>query len=108
MDEIRAGLMVSFLMGAVFMLYTADHFRKLHYGWRDHAYGSIFYTTVGLHAIHVSIGLAMNLVVQAKAWAGKITARRHQTVEIFALYWHFVDAVWLFVFPVFVLSPHIR
>jgi heme/copper-type cytochrome/quinol oxidase subunit 3 len=105
---LRAGLLISFLMGAAFMLYAGDDFKRLHFGWRDHAYGSIFYTTVGLHTIHVGIGLAMNLVVQAKAWAGKITRERHQTVQIFALYWHFVDAVWVLVFGSFFISPHIR
>jgi len=81
---------------------------RFHFGWRTNAYGSIFYATVGLHAAHVVIGLLMSLVVQLKAWQGRFSAERHLTVEVYALYWHFVDAVWLFVFPVFVLSPHIR
>ena len=40
----------------------------------------------------------MNVVVQIKAWQGKFDATRHTTVEVFSLYWHFVDAVWIFVF----------
>jgi heme/copper-type cytochrome/quinol oxidase subunit 3 len=106
--RLLAGLIISFVMGAAFMLYAFDDFEKLHFGWRDHAYGSIFYTTVGLHTIHLGIGLAMSLVVQAKVWMGKITRERHQTVEIFSLYWHFVDGVWVLVFGTFFLSPHIR
>jgi heme/copper-type cytochrome/quinol oxidase subunit 3 len=105
---LRGGLMGAWLMGAAFLLYTLYDFNSLHYGWRDHAYGSIFYTTVGLHALHVFIGLAMSVVVQIKAWLGKFSAERHVTVEVYALYWHFVDAVWLFVFPAFILSPHLR
>jgi heme/copper-type cytochrome/quinol oxidase subunit 3 len=105
---LRAGLLLSFLMGAAFIVHTADDFHKLHFGWRDNAYGSIFYATVGLHAAHVVIGLLMSLVVQLKAWQGRFSAERHLTVEVYALYWHFVDAVWLFVFPAFILSPHIR
>jgi heme/copper-type cytochrome/quinol oxidase subunit 3 len=104
----RAGLLLSFLMGASFLVYTIYDFNQLHFGWRDNAYGSIFYTTVGLHGLHVLVGLLMNVVVQLKAWQGKFSAHRHQTVQIFSLYWHFVDAVWLFVFPAFFLSPHIR
>jgi heme/copper-type cytochrome/quinol oxidase subunit 3 len=106
--RLRAGLMVSFLMGAAFMYHTFDDFEKLHFGWRDNAYGSAFYTIVGLHALHVIIGLLMNLVVQLKVWAGKITKDRHQTVDIYALYWHFVDVVWVFVFPSLFISPHLR
>jgi heme/copper-type cytochrome/quinol oxidase subunit 3 len=106
--RLRAGLLLSFLMGASFIAYTMKDFHDLHFGWRDNAYGSIFYTTVGLHALHVIIGLLMSLVVQAKAWQGKFSAERHTTAEVYFLYWHFVDAVWLFVFPTFFISPHLR
>jgi heme/copper-type cytochrome/quinol oxidase subunit 3 len=56
----------------------------------------------------VLIGLAMSAVVQLKARMGKFSAERHTTVQVYALYWHFVDAVWVFVFAAFILSPHIR
>lgn len=105
---LRAGLWLSFLMGAAFIGSTIKDFNDLHFGWRDNAYGSIFYVTVCLHALHVIIGLLMNLVVQAKAVQGKFSADRHQTVEVFGLYWHFVDLVWLAVFPSLFLSAHIR
>jgi cytochrome c oxidase subunit III len=95
---LRAGLLVSWLMGVAFLLYTAKDFHDLTFGWRDNAYGSIFYLIVGLHALHVFVGLCMNVVVQIKAGQGKFSANRHTTVEVFALYWHFVDAVWIFVF----------
>jgi heme/copper-type cytochrome/quinol oxidase subunit 3 len=106
--RLRAGLMLSFLMGAAFLAHTWDDFDKLHFGWRTNAYGSIFYVTVGLHALHVLIGLLMSAVVQIKAWMGKFSPQKHTTVQVYALYWHFVDVVWLFVFPTFILSPHIR
>jgi cytochrome c oxidase subunit 3 len=101
---LRAGLLVSALMGVAFLLYTAKDFDDLHFGWRTNAYGSIYYTIVGLHALHVIIGLGMSVIVQVKAWQGKFTAERHTSVEVFSLYWHFVDAVWLFVFASLFLS----
>jgi heme/copper-type cytochrome/quinol oxidase subunit 3 len=104
---LRGGLLLAFLMGAAFLVYTAYDFNQLHFGWRTNAYGSIFYTTVGLHALHVLIGLAMSGVVQIKAWQGKFSAQRHMTVQVYALYWHFVDAVWIFVFASFIVSPHL-
>ena len=104
----RLGLVASFVMGAAFVLYTAKDFHDLHFGWQDNAYGSIFYVTVGLHALHVVVGLLMNLVVQFKAWLGKFDERHHTFPQVFFLYWHFVDVVWLFVFPSLFLSPHIR
>jgi cytochrome c oxidase subunit III len=105
---LRVGLFLAFVMGAAFLLFTAYDFNELHFGWRTNAYGSIYYTTVGLHALHVLIGLAMSVVVQLKARMGKFSAERHTTVQVYALYWHFVDAVWVFVFAAFILSPHIR
>jgi heme/copper-type cytochrome/quinol oxidase subunit 3 len=105
---LRAGLAVSAVMGLAFLAYTAKDFRDLTFGWRDNAYGSIFYTIVGLHALHVFVGLCMNGLVQVKAWQGKFTASRHTTVEVFSLYWHFVDAVWIFVFASLFLSEALR
>lgn len=105
---LRFGLMGAWIMGAGFLAYSLYDFHGLHYGWRDNAYGSIFYTTVGLHTLHVFVGLVMSAVVQIKAWLGKFSADHHVTVQVYAMYWHFVDAVWLFVFPAFFLSPHIR
>ena len=105
---LRGGLMVAWIMGAAFVVYSLKDFRDLHFGWRTTAYGSIYYTTVGLHTFHVFVGLVISVVVQIKAWMGKFSQERHVTVQVYAMYWHFVDAIWLFVFPTFILSPHIR
>lgn len=105
---LRAGLALGFVMGAAFLVHTALEFNALPFGWRDHAYGSVFYATVGLHAIHLLIGLVMNAVVQVKAWKGRVTAERHLTVQVFSMYWHFVDAVWIFVFGALFVGAHIR
>ena len=91
-------------MGGAFLVHTLQDFQRLHFGWRDNAYASIFYATVGLHALHVFVGLLMNLVVQAKASRGLISAAHHESVEVFGLYWHFVDVVWIFVFSSLFLS----
>ncbi|MDQ6748399.1 MAG: heme-copper oxidase subunit III, partial [Candidatus Dormibacteraeota bacterium] len=105
---LRGGLLISALMGLAFLAYTAKDFHDLTFGWRDNAYGSIFYLIVGLHGLHVFVGLCMNALVQIKAWQGKFTASHHTTVEVFSLYWHFVDAVWIFVFASLFLSEALR
>jgi cytochrome c oxidase subunit I+III len=105
---LRAGLAISGVMGLAFLAYTAKDFNDLTFGWRDNAYGSILYTIVGLHGLHVVIGLGMNALVEVKAWQGKFTATRHTTVEVFSLYWHFVDAVWVFVFASLFLSEALK
>ena len=106
--RLKAGVLISFLMGASFLAYTLYDFNDLHFGWRDNAYGSIYYTIVGLHALHVFIGLGISVLVQVKAWKGRYDHGRHASAEVFFLYWHFVDVVWLLVFPIVFVSPHIR
>jgi len=105
---LRFGLMAAWLMGAAFVGYSMKDFSDLKFRWGENAYSSIFYTTVGLHTFHVFVGLMMSIVVQIKAWLGKFSEERHVTVQVYAMYWHFVDVVWLFVMPTFILSPHIK
>ncbi|HEY7105398.1 MAG TPA: cytochrome c oxidase subunit 3 [Acidimicrobiia bacterium] len=107
MAQVKAGLLLSFLMGAAFLGNTAYDFTHMEFGWRVNAYSSLFHTIVGLHAIHVLVGLLMSLVVQAKVWTGRVSRERHVTPDVFALYWHFVDGVWIFVFGALFLSVHL-
>jgi heme/copper-type cytochrome/quinol oxidase subunit 3 len=106
MSLARSALFVSFLMGAVFLANQVLEYRDLHFGWRDNAYASIFYVTTGLHGLHVLLGLLINLVVQAKGYARRLAPSHDVTVEVFSLYWHFVDVVWIFVFSSLYLAPH--
>jgi heme/copper-type cytochrome/quinol oxidase subunit 3 len=106
--RLRIGLLLSFLLGAAFLVNQALEYRELTFGARDNAYGSLFYGITGLHGLHVLVGLLMNLVVQAKAWLGRVSRDRHLTVTVFGMYWHFVDVVWIFVFSSLYLSPHIK
>ncbi|HET9728160.1 MAG TPA: cytochrome c oxidase subunit 3 [Acidimicrobiia bacterium] len=107
-QRLRVGLAVAWLMAAAFVGNSIKDFLDLTFGWGDHAYGSIFYATVGLHLAHVIVALILGLGVQAKAWAGRYDERRHLSVEVFSLYWHFVDVVWVFVFATLFLSEHVR
>ena len=74
---------------------------------RTNAYGSLFFTLTGFHGAHVAVGLLFSLWTQVRAWMGHFTADRHLTVQLFALYWHFVDIVWLFVLSTIYLSPNV-
>ncbi len=102
------GLMLSALMGAAFLVNTIFEFRDLTFGWDTNAYGSIYYVIVGLHATHVAVGLMISAVVQVKLWTGLVDEEHHTSVEVFSLYWHFVDAVWILVYSAVFISPHLR
>jgi heme/copper-type cytochrome/quinol oxidase subunit 3 len=106
--RLRVGLAVSWLMGAAFFVNQVLEYRSLGFGPRTNAYGSLFYAITGLHGAHVVIGLLISLVVQLKAWLGRLSAERHLTAQVFGLYWHFVDGVWVFVFASLYLSTHLH
>jgi cytochrome c oxidase subunit 3 len=70
--------------------------------WGTPLFGATFFTLTGLHMLHVTIGVGVLAVVAAGYKKGKYPA---DYVEIAGLYWHFVDLVWMFLFPlVYLLS----
>jgi heme/copper-type cytochrome/quinol oxidase subunit 3 len=107
-SQLRVALALSWLLGAVFVVNQVFEFHALEFNVGDNAYASLFIVITGLHGLHLLVGLAISGVVQIKAAVGWFGPSRHQTVTVFALYWHFVDVVWIFVFSSLYLSAHIR
>ncbi len=66
-------------------------------------YFSLYFTMTGLHALHMIIGVGLMAVITWMAWKGKFDAEYYTPVEMGGLYWHFVDIVWIFLFPLLYL-----
>jgi heme/copper-type cytochrome/quinol oxidase subunit 3 len=64
------------------------------------AFWSFYYTAAGLHALHVIAGAIIMVVVALDARKGK----ELQRVEVIGIYWHFVDVVWIFLFPLLYIA----
>ncbi|MDL5361075.1 cbb3-type cytochrome c oxidase subunit I [Halalkalicoccus sp. NIPERK01] len=64
---------------------------------------SVYYVTTGLHGLHVVFGLLIALFMGARIYAADAYLEDDRPVEFFGLYWHFVDIVWVFLFPLFYL-----
>ncbi len=62
-----------------------------------------YYSLTGLHALHMLVGLGIFAILAVQARRGKYTPQSHQQLEICGLYWHFVDLVWIFLFPLLYL-----
>lgn len=77
------------------VLKSLDHGEILFYG--------LYYMMTGLHALHVMIGLVLLTIVIFKLKAGKITKDRYVLHENSGLYWHLVDLIWIFLFPLMYL-----
>lgn len=63
-------------------------------------FGTTYYSLVGLHAFHVTVGLVLLSTIWILTLFGKVPAHQADRVEAVALYWHFVDCVWIVVFSV--------
>jgi len=63
----------------------------------------LYYIITGLHGIHIIIGMSLLAVSMAFVQAGKVTANGFALVENSGLYWHLVDLIWIFIFPLFYL-----
>jgi heme/copper-type cytochrome/quinol oxidase subunit 3 len=95
---LAAGLAVSMALGLIFLGITI--FEWTHESFRPwtHAYGSIFYTLTGFHALHVFAGIVLLLALLTRSLKGRFSATNFKAVEIGSLYWHYVDFIWILVF----------
>jgi len=64
---------------------------------------AMYFVMTGCHALHMLIGLVLMVFVARKAWRGGYTRANYLGVECLGLYWHFVDLVWIFLFPLLYL-----
>jgi cytochrome c oxidase subunit III len=62
-----------------------------------------YFFMTGLHALHMIIGIGLLSVMAILAWRGKVSAEQYHRVEVSGLYWHFVDIIWIYLFPLLYL-----
>jgi cytochrome c oxidase subunit 3 len=63
----------------------------------------LYYTMTGVHALHLTIGIIAVAVISKRTFQGRYTSEKHAPVELTALYWHFVDVIWIFLYPLLYL-----
>jgi cytochrome c oxidase subunit III len=95
---LQAGLLLTFLMGLVFLLTQAREYSRLGFAPHDGAPATIFYSLTGLHGAHVFVGLSILLFMTIRAFRGHFSPEHHHGVEIGGIYWHFVDVMWIVVY----------
>lgn len=107
---IAARLLATVLLGAAFLAIKGLEYSR-HLRDRDALlpkpgglFFALYFAMTGLHALHMAIGIVLLLIVAVLAVRGRFTAQDHSPVELAGLYWHFVDMVWIFLFPMFYLA----
>jgi cytochrome c oxidase subunit 3 len=94
------------LLAAVFLcIKYVEYAAKFHHGIypRTNLFFSIYFMLTGLHGIHVLLGMALLTYVIVLSRRGRFSERYHTPVEMSGLYWHFVDLVWIYLFPLLYL-----
>src|ERR1700688_116650 len=93
--------LLTIALGAVFLAGTARVWRHLIYDEgltiQTNLFGTTYYSLVGLHAFHVTVGLLALCAVWLFGVFGKVRSEHSERVDTLALYWHFVDTVWVVV-----------
>ncbi len=104
MGSFSVWLGATITLAAIFLANTAIEWKKLIYQDRltvsTNLFGTTFYSLVGLHATHVVVGMFLLTTVFIFSLFGWVDSRQSERFGVIALYWHFVDAVWIVVFTV--------
>jgi cytochrome c oxidase subunit I len=100
-----AGLGVMFLLGQV---YEFNHFYHEGLALQTNLFGQTFYTLVGFHGAHVTVGVLWLLALSVASRRGQLSKKRSLSVELCGLYWHFVDIVWIIIFTLVYLLEGVK
>ncbi len=101
--QLISWLVVTWILGASFIFLEVDEFIKMvHEGFNygTSAFATSFVTLVGTHGLHVSMGLGWMLLIMIQLARKGITDVTRGKVNVISLYWHFLDAVWIFLLSV--------
>jgi cytochrome c oxidase subunit 3/cytochrome o ubiquinol oxidase subunit 3 len=100
----RLWWLVTMVLGALFLTGTGLEWHDLLYHWQltpwRNLFGTTYFTLVGFHAFHVTIGLLILLMVFGFSWTRLRPKEWPLNAELVSWYWHFVDGVWVVVFTV--------
>src|SRR5580704_2496764 len=101
--------LLTIVLGGLFLYGTGQEWHRLIYEHgltiSTNLFGTTYYSLIGLHAFHVTVGLILLTIVLLFGLAGRVRPEQSARVDVLSLYWHFVDAVWVVVFTaVYVLG----
>lgn len=104
-DERRARLFlgITIALGITFLLLQFYDYSQLGFGVKDGTFGTLFYVMTGIHMAHVFGGVVFLALVFGQAMGGVLSPSNHDSLAAGAIYWDFVDVVWLLLFTTFYL-----
>lgn len=93
-DALRNGLLLTLLLGLTFVAGQAYEFQHAGLSIDDQAFGGVFFTLLGFHALHVLAGVFFLALLLVRAYLGDFSAGSHEGVELGVWFWYYVTAVW--------------
>ena len=103
MKIVMTFLMLTFILGLSFVAIEITEFTHLYlegHSWKTSAFLSSYFTLVGTHGLHVTIGLIWMLALMIQLKRHGITPRTQRKLTALSLFWHFLDIVWIFIFTI--------
>jgi cytochrome c oxidase subunit 3 len=102
-----AGLLVAAVLGMIFLVVQYFEWAAKPFALASSTYSSLYFVVTGFHMAHVVVGVLMLWALFAWSAMGYFNRVRYAHIHIGALYWHFVDAVWIAVFFTFYVTPYL-
>lgn len=96
--ETIVSFFITIVLAAVFIMFQAYEYATSSFTIADSVFGTVFYSSTGLHGFHVIVGGIMIIIGFIRLLIHNITKQTHIGIETGIAYWHFVDVVWLFLF----------
>jgi cytochrome c oxidase subunit III len=103
MRRAKVWLGITIGLGVAFLALQAYDYSQLGFGLKDGPFGTLFYVMTGIHMAHVVGGVVFLSLVFGQLARGRLTREHHDPLAAGAIYWDFVDVVWLCLFTVFYL-----
>jgi cytochrome o ubiquinol oxidase subunit 3 len=96
-------LAATFVLGVSFLTIELTEFSRLvadGNSWQRSGFLSGFFTLVGTHGLHITLGLIWMAVLMIKLWRGNLSPSLTKRLTLLSLFWHFLDVVWIFIFTI--------
>lgn len=104
-QETFKALIITISLGVIFTLLQGVEYWIATFSISDSVFGAIFFSTTGIHGIHVIIGTLFIVICTIRLYNNHFTNKHHTGIELIIWYWHFVDVVWLFLYLSFYWWP---
>lgn len=101
--EVMIWLGITFLLGLAFLGLEINEFHHLAaegHSWRQSAFLSSFFTLVGTHGAHITVGLIWMGTMMYRVYQAGLNAMNLKRLTMLSMFWHFLDVIWIFIFTV--------